>query len=196
MVIRPIFHGELPSTPRGDDCALAAGCYHDAMDMLARAEAVRRQIDEAFAEVVMPPRKKVVEGHSPDEAHVLKHFGGKRREDLGPVRCGWTEDLLYMSRDAVRYYLPVFLTHLLHREQFNDFEVMTGVIGYLNLAADEAIGSPWPNLIRRHLSSQQQAALLAWVDFLRHHLNSYHLGESRPEQITRLNHIRKWLKAE
>ena len=76
------------------------------MEMWARAEELARQMDSAFAEVPMP--EAVVDSGGLDEAYVVRHFAGKRVEEIA-IRSDLTEDLMYMSAEAIHYFLPAFL---------------------------------------------------------------------------------------
>ena len=168
------------------------------MNKFEQANVLSSMIDDAFTDAVWPEPQNLVPHPHPrpseptfrdlEEPYIRAHFGGKRRSDLTQIDAGMIEELLSMTGPAVKYYLPCFLKHVLDFRKA-DFGTVIGLIEFLDIEKSAIQGFTWPRF-----TDEQQAAVLAFVDFLLRHIRSYHFGKIEDEYMRKLQMVRQQWK--
>jgi hypothetical protein len=75
-----------------------------------RAEEVAEQIRQAFSTAPYPGDNRLTQGSSIEATQVSNFLKGPRWQDLGVEELAPNhESLFFMTREAIRYYIPAFL---------------------------------------------------------------------------------------
>lgn len=92
-----------------------------------------------------------------DENNARAHFNGKHRDEIDYSDPALLEDLLWMSHEAFRYYLPGFLLESL-RDTFGD--IASGTLGAIT---NHVSG---PRVSRIQFTEEEARTIDQWLDLI------------------------------
>jgi hypothetical protein len=157
----------------------------------ARMQALKQEIAAAFADVPYPGDDGLVDGNNPydlERADLVKALKGKHWKQLTPVELRHN-DLAFMSRKALQFYLPAYLVGSLY--DYGDTvyaDILQSTVFSLMLPDEDTARD---RMLRKHdlerfsvFTPAQKRAICSFLEYVRDELpDEFYQGEAPREAL-------------